>query len=208
MEPLNLSLWDFSEIIVAVGLGFFFGFALDKAGMTRYHKIVNVFRYTDLAVLKFMMSAMVTGMIGIYALYWAGQIELTHITPTIPAKQLIGGALFGVGMALAGMCPGTVVAGAGRGQLDYIIPGLAGFLTGGFVYGMLTPRLNSFFGDLEQYPIGRDYGFETLWQHWDLNDILLVFVMAQAILLTLYVVAKLKLARPDRVQPDAVGAGD
>ena len=88
MAPLDNSTWVLSEIIVVVLLGFVFGWALDKGGMTRYHKIVNVFRFTDLAVLKFMMSAMVTGMVGIYVLYWAGAVELTAITPTIPLKRI------------------------------------------------------------------------------------------------------------------------
>ena len=54
--------------------------------------------------------------------------------PTVPATyivgNLVGGLIFGVGMALAGFCPGTCAAGAGEGKLDYLIPGLLGFLTG------------------------------------------------------------------------------
>jgi len=34
----------------------FFGFSFNKAGLTRYNKLVNVFRFTDLTVLKFMMT--------------------------------------------------------------------------------------------------------------------------------------------------------
>ncbi|NJL96055.1 MAG: YeeE/YedE family protein [Anaerolineae bacterium] len=195
MQPLDVSLWAGREIALALLLGFWFGFALDKGGMTRYHKIVNVFRYTDLAVLKFMMSAMVTGLLGTYALYWAGEIELAAITATLPARQLIGGALFGVGMALAGMCPGTVVAGAGRGQLDYLIPGVAGFLSGALLFGMLTPRLDRFFADLANTSLGTHYGTVKLWELWGLNSALLVLVVAQAILLLLYVLGRLNPAR-------------
>jgi hypothetical protein len=53
-------------IIAPLFIGFLVGFLLHKGGMTRYHKIVNVFRFTDMAVLKFMMSSLVVGLIGIY----------------------------------------------------------------------------------------------------------------------------------------------
>jgi uncharacterized membrane protein YedE/YeeE len=197
MAPLDNSVWEFGQVVLALVMGFFFGWALDKGGMTRYHKIVNVFRFTDLAVLKFMMSAMVTGLIGIYLLVWAGQVELTAITPTIPIKNLAGGLLFGVGMALVGMCPGTAVAGAARGQLDYLIPGLGGFLTGGLTYGLLYPTINSLFDGF------KDYGNAKLPELWHMSSALTVYVFALMIMLMLYTIAKLNLRRQDRVSPDA-----
>ena len=50
-----------STYLIALVLGTLFGFALNKAGLTKYHKIVNVFRFTDMAVLQFMMTALVVG---------------------------------------------------------------------------------------------------------------------------------------------------
>ncbi|MFQ5341637.1 MAG: YeeE/YedE thiosulfate transporter family protein [Anaerolineae bacterium] len=88
--------------LLALIFGFAFGWLLQKAGLTKYHKIVNVFRFTDLAVLKFMMSALVVGMIGLYGLQDLGVLALTKITPTYVAGNLIGGLIFGVGMAGAG----------------------------------------------------------------------------------------------------------
>jgi len=197
MAPLDNSVWQFGPVVLALAMGFVFGWALDKGGMTRYHKIVNVFRFTDLAVLKFMMSAMVTGMVGIYLLVWAGQVELTAITPTIPIKNFGGGLLFGVGMALVGMCPGTVVAGAARGQLDYLIPGLGGFLTGGLIYGLLYPTINSLFDSF------KNYGNAKLPELWHMSSALTVYVFALMIMLMLYTIAKLNLRRRDRVSPEA-----
>ena len=48
-----------TNYITALVLGVFFGFSLNKAGLTKYNKIVNVFRFTDMAVLQFMMTALV-----------------------------------------------------------------------------------------------------------------------------------------------------
>lgn len=193
MTPFDNSLWEFKEIIVAVLLGFGFGFALDKAGMNRYHKIVNVYRFTDLSVLKFMLSAMVTGMIGIYALNWAGAIELSTSVSTIPLKALSGGLLFGVGMALIGMCPGTAIAGAARGQLDYLIPGIGGMLTGALAYGFLYPTITDVFSGFT------NFGPDKLPELWDLAPALTVYVFVQMFLLVLYLAAKTNWHRTDRV---------
>ncbi len=88
--------------IIALFLGVGFGFSLNKAGLTRYNKIVNVFRFTDLAVLKFMMTALVVAMAGLYGLRGLGLITFPRIPETYIVGNLIGGLIFGVGMALAG----------------------------------------------------------------------------------------------------------
>jgi uncharacterized membrane protein YedE/YeeE len=88
--------------LIALVLGVLFGFSLNKAGLTRYNKIVNVFRFTDLSVLKFMMTALVVAMFGLYTLRGLGLITFPNIPATYIAGNLIGGLIFGVGMALAG----------------------------------------------------------------------------------------------------------
>lgn len=123
-------------IVAPIFIGFLFGFLLHKGGMTRYHKIVNVFRLTDMAVLKFMMSSLVVGMIGIYLLADLGVVANIPVTPTYVAGNLIGGLLFGVGMAAAGVCAAPVAAGSGEGRLDYIVPGVLGMLIGALLFGL------------------------------------------------------------------------
>jgi uncharacterized membrane protein YedE/YeeE len=183
-----------SELLIALLIGMLFGFVLDKGGLNRYHKIANVFRFTDLTVLRFMMSGMLVGMVGVYTLRYLGLLELTNVAPSVLARQLVGGAVFGVGMALAGFCPGTCVAGAARGQLDYLIPGLLGFLTGGVIYGLIYPT-----------PVVRwlmtngalDEAYAKLPEILQVDPMLLVFVFAEAIFLFLYVVNKTNARRRD-----------
>jgi len=90
------------DFILAVLLGVAFGFLLNKAGLTKYHKIVNVFRFTDMAVLKFMMSGLVVAMIGLYGLKTLGLITFPTVPATYIAGNLIGGLIFGTGMAVTG----------------------------------------------------------------------------------------------------------
>jgi uncharacterized membrane protein YedE/YeeE len=91
-----------SNLGIALVLGVFFGFALNKAGLTKYHKIVNVFRLTDMAVLKFMMTALVVAMIGLYGLRAVGLLQFPNIPATYIVGNVVGGLIFGVGMALTG----------------------------------------------------------------------------------------------------------
>ena len=74
-----------TNYILALVLGAAFGFSLNKAGLTKYYKIVNVFRLTDLAVLKFMMTALVVSMIGLYSLRGLGWIKF----PNVPASRIV-----------------------------------------------------------------------------------------------------------------------
>ncbi len=87
---------------IALVLGAGFGFSLNKAGLTKYHKIVDVFRLTDMAVLKFMMTALVVAMSGLYVLRGLGLVVFPAVPSTYIAGNLIGGLVFGIGMALAG----------------------------------------------------------------------------------------------------------
>jgi hypothetical protein len=88
--------------VIALFLGVGFGFSLNKAGLTRYNKIVNVFRFTDMAVLKFMLTAMVVSMAGLYTLRGLGLIQFPTIPSTYIVGNMIGGLIFGIGMALTG----------------------------------------------------------------------------------------------------------
>ncbi len=90
------------DFILAVLLGLAFGFLLNKAGLTKYHKIVNVFRFTDMAVLKFMMSGLVVAMIGLYGLKGLGLITFPTVPATYIVGNLVGGLIFGTGMAVTG----------------------------------------------------------------------------------------------------------
>jgi len=70
--------------------------------LTKYGTIVNVFRFKDLAVIKFMLAALITAMPLIFILKGMGLISLTNINPTYIAGNLLGGLIFGIGTALSG----------------------------------------------------------------------------------------------------------
>jgi glutaredoxin-related protein len=91
-----------SSAIIAIFLGLAFGFSLNKAGLTSYHNIANQFRFTDMTILKYMITAIVTAMIGLYIFRGLGWVTFPTVPATYVVGNLIGGLIFGVGMAGAG----------------------------------------------------------------------------------------------------------
>ncbi len=83
-------------------IGFFFALTLQKAGLGHYNKIVNQFRFKDNTVMKFMLTGISVGLVGIYLLQDLGALKIDQVSSTYILGNLIGGMIFGVGMALAG----------------------------------------------------------------------------------------------------------
>jgi len=90
------------EATILIVFGFFFGLLLQKARLTRYSTIVNVFRFRDMTVIKFMMSALATAMIGVYFLRDIGVVSTASLMPSYLLGNFVGGLIFGIGMAWAG----------------------------------------------------------------------------------------------------------
>jgi uncharacterized membrane protein YedE/YeeE len=129
------------DIFKPLALGFLFGWSLHKAGLTHYARIVNVYRFRDMTVMRFMLTALLVGAIFIQLGVDLGFAASAPIPPTAILANIVGGLVFGVGMASAGYCPGTVVAEAGEGRLDAWLAGLSGLIAGALVFGLLQPTI-------------------------------------------------------------------
>ncbi|HMP02904.1 MAG TPA: YeeE/YedE thiosulfate transporter family protein [Gemmatales bacterium] len=111
--------------------GFLFGFLLQKGGVTRYEVIVNMFRLKDFTVLKIMLTAIVVGGLGVFFLHDQGLAKLS-VKPAWLLANVGGGLIFGVGMVLLGLCPGTAVAALGEGNRRAAF-GVLGMLLGAWL---------------------------------------------------------------------------
>jgi uncharacterized membrane protein YedE/YeeE len=113
--------------------------------MGNARKLAGQFYFTDLAVLKLMFSAIITAMLGLFWLSWAGLLDLSrvYVPETFIAPQLVGGLVFGVGFAAGGLCPGTSCVAAVTGRRDGLAL-IAGMLTGVFVFGEAFPAIGVF----------------------------------------------------------------
>ena len=148
MFPLSSSI-EFSvaaDLAIALALGVGFGFALERAGFGSARKLTAVFYLYDMAVVKVMFTAVVTAMVGLFALSALGLLDLgeLYFEPTNFVAQGIGGLLFGAGFLIGGYCPGTSIAAVATGRKDGIVFAL-GMLTGVYAYAELTPQLDDWY---------------------------------------------------------------
>ena len=130
-----------TEQILGLVTGIFFGFLLQKGRVLRYDKQVGALLLKDMTIFKFMLSATVVGMFGILALHEIGVITLSLKAMNI-GGILVGGALFGVGWAVLGYCPGTSVGAVGEGRWTAIF-GVIGMVVGAGIYAQMYPFFKS-----------------------------------------------------------------
>jgi hypothetical protein len=129
--PLNL--------IYGLVSGLLFGFLLQRGGVTRYRIIVGQFLMKDHTVLKTMLTAVVVGAVGVWAMHLFGGVSL-HVKSANLLANTVGGLLFGFGMVLLGYCPGTGVAALGDGSRHALF-GVLGMLAGAAAYAEIHPLL-------------------------------------------------------------------
>lgn len=125
------------ELILGTFTGIVFGFLLQKAEVLRFEKQVGFLLFKDATIIKFMFSAILTGMVGLYLLKDTGLIAF-KIKSAVYGAQITGGILFGIGWAIFGYCPGTSVGALGEGRFG-VIWGILGMIVGAGVYAHLYP---------------------------------------------------------------------
>jgi len=129
------------EQILGLITGVLFGFLLQKGRVLRFDKQLGALLLKDMTILKFMLSSILVGMVGITLLSNAGIITLSH-KPMNVGAVLLGGALFGAGWAIMGFCPGTSVGALGEGRWHALFAVL-GMVTGAALYAELYPFFKS-----------------------------------------------------------------
>ncbi len=106
-------------------------------------------------MLKVFLAAVITGLVVLAVMNGVFGVKLS-LKPLVYKADIIGGLMLGVGIALAGACPGTVLAQIGAGYRDaffIVLGGLAGALT----YGYLDVPISAFFAEQ-----GEKVGFDQL----------------------------------------------
>jgi uncharacterized membrane protein YedE/YeeE len=136
----------FGSQVAAVAIGIAFGVALERAGLGHAPKLAAQFYATDFTVLKVMLSAIVTAMLGVFWLARLDVLDLTLVAvpETWVLPQLVGGLLFGAGFVVSGLCPGTACVSAATGRGDGAAAVL-GFFVGILIAGLAFESLRSFY---------------------------------------------------------------
>ncbi len=163
-----------AQLLVGFLLGIIFGFLLQKGGATNYNVILNQLLLRDWTVIKIMVTAVVTGMVGIYLMKRFDLIQLSP-KPFYLKGIVVGGLVFGAGFALLGYCPGTAAGAIGTGSVHAVF-GAIGILIGAGIFSVVYPHVKNSL-------MSGDYGSITIPEILDVNpwiiilSILIVFLL-------------------------------
>ena len=128
------------QLVAGLVTGILFGILLQRAEVLRYDRQLGALRLVDMTIFKFMLSAVIVGMIGLHAAFALG-LAHPHLKPVHLLANLAGGLVFGIGWALLGYCPGTSLGALGEGRWDAAL-GIAGGLAGAAAFALAWPWLD------------------------------------------------------------------
>jgi len=172
-----------SPLLWGLTFGIVFGFLLQKGGVTKYDVIIGQLLLEDFTVVKIMLSAVVTGALGLHLMKGLGWVQLKPKSGSW-GKNAIGGLIFGLGFAVLGYCPGTIAGAMGNGYLDAIVGGLPGILIGAGLLAAIYPRLKE--GVLKK----GDFGDITLPKLVKVNDWVVIVPLSAIIITAMYLMER------------------
>ncbi|MDE1941941.1 MAG: YeeE/YedE family protein [Betaproteobacteria bacterium] len=124
--------------------GFLFGAILQFARLNCFDTIAGMAVLKDFSIAKTISFTIGLGILLFQAEMQLGWVDY-HIKSFLLTGVIVGGLIFGVGMALLGYCPGTVAISLGQGRLDALV-GVIGGLCGSLVFAALYPVLAPMLG--------------------------------------------------------------
>jgi uncharacterized protein len=127
--------------------GIYLGVVLTKAEAISWFRIQEMFRFQSFHMYGLFAAAIPTAALSLWLLRRLGARSLTGERISVPPKHLGrgtrywgGGAVFGMGWALTGACPGPLFALVGAGIPVFIVA-IAAAIFGTWVYAHLRSRI-------------------------------------------------------------------
>lgn len=129
-----------SAIALGLAMGVVFGFLLEKSRVFEPGVILGQMQMRTFIMLRVFLASVASGLVLLGLGTATGLIPKLDPKATLYGAQLLGGFITGVGIALAGACPGTVLSQIGVGYRDALAT-LAGGLAGALTFAYLEPLL-------------------------------------------------------------------
>lgn len=132
--------------LLYMSIGVFFGIVMYKSEAASWFRIYEMFQFGSFHMYGIIGSALVLGVLGVQLLkrknikpVYGSEMSLQPKNKGV-TRYLAGGIIFGLGWALAGVCPGPMYVLAGAGYYSILIV-IVGALLGTFVYGLIREKL-------------------------------------------------------------------
>ena len=128
-----------TAIAAGLAMGAVFGLLLEKSRVFEPGMILGQMRLSNFLMLKMFLAAVASGLVVLAALNGIWGVKLAP-KPALWGADMVGGLILGAGIALAGACPGTVLAQISAGYRDAWAT-LAGGLLGALAFTYAEPAL-------------------------------------------------------------------
>lgn len=132
----------FQAVVLGVAMGLVFGVALEKSRVFEPGVILGQMRLRNFIMLRVFLAAVAAGLVVLSVLHGLGYVKLAP-KATVYAADIAGGLILGAGIALAGACPGTVLAQLGAGYRDARAT-FAGGLAGAAAFILVQPTIDPY----------------------------------------------------------------
>lgn len=129
---------------VVLFIGFIFGVIVQYTRVAEFEKIAGFAMLRDTIVPKMLFLAIGIASIGLYFMVEMGYAQY-HIKPVILGGLIVGGTIFGIGMAILGKCPGTGPVSIAEGRIDVLV-GAVGGLFGGLFFTLYYDKFKMIMG--------------------------------------------------------------
>lgn len=133
------------SVWIVLLIGFIFGVIVQYTRAAEFEKIAGFAMMKDTIVPKMLFLAIGLASIGLYFMVEMGYAEY-HIKPILLGGLIVGGIIFGVGMAIFGKCPGTGPISIADGRIDVFV-GAVGGIFGGLVFTLYYDQFKMIMGE-------------------------------------------------------------
>lgn len=172
------------SVIMVFVIGIIFGAIIQYSRVDKFEKIAGFAMAKDTIIPKMLFFAIGLTSILLYVEIKLGYASY-HVKPIMLQGLIIGGAIFGVGMAIMGKCPGTGPISIAQGRIDVLV-GAIGGLFGGFVF-------TKYYDDIFKPLMGENLGKNTLIDVTGAYAPEAVFVFGAALIVIAFAIPKMEL---------------
>jgi uncharacterized membrane protein YedE/YeeE len=140
-------------MIIAFICGIIFALIAQFVRLNTFDKIISTALLKSTEVIQILLYAIAVSSVAFFIEYLLGGATV-EVKPLYLMGVIVGGLLFGVGIALLGYCPGTMTIALAEGKVDAFFGLIGGVLAGAlftFFYPTVLPVIGPNYGAINLY---------------------------------------------------------